>query len=312
MFLNISQQDNQIVSNLIEDGAFTNEQLDDLSKNYQNKSEKLKDTLFQKIYSLDIANSRIAVLNNKLEEVSIINLPIKGSKFKPEEWSTWANSTINFNQDNKRVGDFYSKIEDKLFIAFHNNQPCLYNLKTTEEKYLTNINKFIFPLIPKTKTESLPFDLYFFPESNYFCVTDRGSGQLHLFDSKNEKLIKTYQIRNSGSNKTINISFSKTINKLFITDNISTNLTIIDLKNLELSLINPNLGILGNLIVYNETIYLITIKPKQSLKLININDYSVKKDFPLKGELFSTGDTPCDLLQISIDQKYIYLMTHIS
>ncbi|MBC7474355.1 MAG: hypothetical protein H7263_08695, partial [Candidatus Sericytochromatia bacterium] len=40
--------------------------------------------------------------------------------------------------------------------------------------------------------------------------------------------------------------------------------------------------------------------------------YSVKKDFPLKGELFSTGDTPCDLLQISIDQKYIYLMTHIS
>ena len=58
--------------------------------------------------------------------------------------------------------------------------------------------------------------------------------------------------------------------------------------------------------------YIIVMKPEQNLKNIDIHNLSEIKNFPLKGELFSIGDDPCDLISLSPDKKYIFFMTFIN
>jgi hypothetical protein len=101
--------------------------------------------------------------------------------------------------------------------------------------------------------------------------------------------------------------------KIYITDNISTNLNIFDIDSDYVQNINLSIGVLGAIVLSpsENELYVLVTKPKATLKLIDLNNNSVKKDFPLKGDLFSLADYPYDLLSISIDKKYVYLTTYI-
>ena len=93
-----------------------------------------------------------------------------------------------------------------------------------------------------------------------------------------------------------------TVNKkIYITDSASPQLSIYDMAARTMTRKNLNQGILGNLCLAPDehSLYIVTIKPEQNLKNIDIHKFSEIKSFPPKGELFSTGDAPCDLITLS-------------
>ena len=116
MSLNISAQENKVISNLIEQGLFTKQQLEELSLNQLNKLKNIKDGLFNKIYSLDLINKKINVMDNKLSIISQIDLSGENkSPLKSEDLTEWSNSTVIFNNENKKAGDFFWKDFEPVF-----------------------------------------------------------------------------------------------------------------------------------------------------------------------------------------------------
>ncbi len=314
MALKLDKHDNDIIASLIKEGTITEKQLEELSTNHINKFELIKRSLFEKVFVVNNNEKKINILDRSFKELGSIDLPANSKQnYNPDEWQVWGNSVIAFDAENKKVGDFYWKPEDSFGIAFSKSKAYLYNPKFEDDKFLVSLENYIFGAVPKSKIESLPFDLYLSDDYSILCVTDRSAGLLHIIKVKENKLIKTFQIRSVGINKTINVSISKKRNEIFVTDNQSPNLIIINLQSLTMENKNLGIGILGNILISpdQENIYCIVLKPKQILKLIELKNFSFKKDFPLKGELFSTGDIPYDLLVSSIDKKFVYIMTHI-
>ena len=204
--------------------------------------------------------------------------------------------------------DFYD-----LGIGIKNNKGYIYTSSFEYEEYFINTNQLLSHYIPKNKTESFPLDFVFSPDFSFLVISNRAEGSIHIINTKTDEIIKTFEIRAKGGSKTINIAISNLKNKVFITDNQTSIIYTIDLKTLAIESKSTSLGILGNIILSpdQESIYVITLKPKQTLKLINSNDLSLKKDFPLKGDLFSLSESSYDILTMSKNNDFIYLMTHI-
>src|SRR5690606_28494885 len=82
----------------------------------------------------------------------------------------------------------------------------------------------------------------------------------------------------------------------------------------ELTKKNLGIGVLGNLCLApnGKSFYVITTKPDVSLRNISTDTFLEIKDFSLKGELFSNGDDPTDLITLSPDKSFLFVMTYIN
>lgn len=307
MLLSLNKDEEIIISNLIKEKIISQTDIDNIKKKENEKNLEIKNKLFDKHYIVDLKEKKILLLDSNFNQKKVL-LEIKDD-FNINEWNITGNTIHIFDKENKKLDDLTQNIDFKYGLSIKNDNSYIYKENLENFKYLSKSNIFIFPAISKNKLNSLPFDIY--SSKNYIVITNRAEGTLHLIDNKKEELIKTFNIRSSGNNKCLNVCISDSKNKLFVTDNQTTNLHIIDLNNLSLESKNLGIGLLGNICLShdNDHIYSLTLKPKQILKLININDFSLKKEFPLKGELFSIGDYTYDLL-INLNNM-VYLMTHI-
>ncbi len=314
MNFQISKRENQIISKLISDNIISSEKIEYISKEYLENLEKGKKSLFKKFYFFDDEKSLISVKDFDNNLVSQIKLG-KETKISNSDFRNWAESTIVLNEENKKTGDFFTSDSTKNIIAFlsKNNSACLFDENIYKSKYIPQLKSYISNVTDISKNNISIFDLFFSNDYLFMTVVNRSTGEIYLIDIDKDKLIKSFNVKTNQSLKVINISIASKNRKMYITDNASTSISVFNFDDNENILINPSIGILGsNVLSFDEkNLYILATKPKPILKIFNLETNSVKKEFTLKGNLFSSTDSPYDLLTSSVDNKFIYLMTYI-
>lgn len=313
--LEYQKYETQIVSNLIKEGLIDNIKLDQLKQTHLNKIATEKNTFFEKIYALNNFDNNINVLNSNGEKTKTITIPVdKTITFKEDEWYLYGNKIIALDDDHNRKKNQDGYKNNEIKIGFKNNAWYLYNESFDTDEKMIFTESVISEYSSKNKAESLPLDFFFSHDFSLLCVANRGEGTVHLINLKTDELIKSFNIRGKGLVKNINVAISTQKNLIFITDNQSPNISIINLSNLSTESKNLGQGVLGSILLTPDenSLYLTTTKPKQGLKILNVKDFTVKKDFALKGELFSLSDASYDILIINKNESFIYFVTHIS
>jgi len=302
-----------LISGLLAEGIINQQQIDQLLTDQKEKKAKLGKTIFEKIFLLDLPQKKLRFFDGMLNEISVISLSETKEAFIADEWEQWGSGAIIFGEENKKIGDFPGVITKNYGFALSGQNTFLYTENMTTEKNLLRLENYVLNSFSKNKNTNFPTDLTISRDQRLLVISDRLSGTLQLIDLQERKLINTFSIRNPGNNKAINVAISNLQKKIFVTDNQSTSITIIDLENFQTEVKNPGMGIMGNILLdpKEEQLYCLITKPKPILKLISLKDFSATKEFTLKGELYSSGDIPYDLLTISPERKFVYLQTHI-
>lgn len=313
--LEYQKYETQIVDNLIKEGLVDNTALEQIKEKNSRNIENEKNTFFEKIYALNHFDNKINVLNSKGEKLKTITIPIdKTIPFKEDEWSLYGNKIIALDNEHNRKKNQNGFKNNEIKLGIKDNCGYLVNNDFESEEKIIFTENIISEYTSKAKAESLPLDFFFSNDFSLLCVSNRGEGTIHLINLKTDELLKSIDIRAKGGSKNINVTIATQKSLVFITDNQSPNLTIINIFNFSVETKNLGQGILGNILLTPDenTLYLITTKPKQGLKIINVKDFTIKKEFPLKGELFSLAEASYDILSINKNKSFIYFVTHIS
>jgi hypothetical protein len=267
-------------------------------------------------YLIDYQEKKLKIFDTYTENVfHSIDLPGNPADFNADDFAAWGNSAAIIDPlELQKDDDIHFYTEGNFGLVVKDNKSYLYNPHLDRQLSLGLTNQYIYGARPKKAKANLPYDMYFSDDYSLLCLANRDEGKVHLFDTKTARFTGEIAVRNPGSNKAINLAISISKDKIYITDNISPVLIVYDMFHKMATKKNLGIGVLGNLCLApdEESIFLIITKPDQNLKQLELENYTETKSFPPKGELFSMGDDPCDLLVISPDKNYIFSMTFIN
>lgn len=316
IFLNTEEKTALLKEALINQGLVEEKVIKDLLDERDKAVELGKKQMQGICYAIDYKEKKLKIFDTYTEEVlNSIPLPVSISNFVPEEWLLWGTSTAIIDLlELQKAGDIPFNRESLFGLTIKDNYHYLYSTDFNKQPLLAKTNNFLFGATPKNKKTNLPFDMYFSEDNEILCLSNRDEGKVHIYNTKVGSFIGSITVRNPGSKKGINVAISFLRNKIYITDNLSENIIIYDLFSGLYDKFNPGLGILNNIALSpNETsIYVILPKKEPLLKNLDINTFEEIRSFPLKGELFSSGDSPFDLISCSPDKKYLFVMTYLN
>jgi len=312
-----SQLMNDCLERYLVKNNFLEKEVIDKFKNDRNlKIEENKAQIEGTAYSIDYRNKKLVIFN-PLDKKNIqeIDLPDKNFKFNINEWEEWGDSYFCIDQEEmQKKYHLKFKVKDLNGIVLRNDNkyPYIYNNRFDINQSLVLSNKLLFGAIPKVKNTNLPFDLFISDNREKLIISNRDLGKVYIFDINSKSFIDIINYRQAGSTKAINIVIKD--DDLYLTDNNTPIMSIYNIKNKKLDKKNLGLGVLGNLCISpdKKTIFVFIVKPEQSLKQIDINSLKEVKNFSLKGELFSLGDYPTDLMTLSPDNRNLLIMTYLN
>lgn len=313
----IDEKEEQILKELVEKEIVTQEKIDEIKSLKSKSLLEAKVSIAGTVYSFDDNDYKILISDSiSKEEKGSIDLP-KPENFSflnKEDWDKRGEITLFNPENNQKTGDIIWDPGDQLGIVITNKFDYIStpNIDFQEELGLTH--KLIFNAIPKSKISSLPVDIFLSNSKELMCISDRAAGIIYLVDINKNSILGKVSVRPPGSLKSLNISILEKSKKIYITDNTTAALSIVDMNNLEIERKSLGMGILGNIeISFDEKqLFLLITKPNKIIKVLNPKDFSLIKDIQLKGELFSTSsDDPCDLINISPDGTNVLIMTFL-
>lgn len=251
-----------------------------------------------------------------LELKKTLVLSTQAEPFAPENWEPWGVSPLLvYPEDGNQVAR-----QDPGLVAVYGlvtmpEGSYLYNQGRLDTEYLGLSYQALFPGIYKGKLTSSPYDLFLSQDYSLLCVTDRGAGILYIVSLSDFSHQGPIQVREPGSNLLLNIVPDPVHQRVFITDNQTTQLLILNLETLQIQRQRVGLGVLGNIQMSpdGQHLFLLTLKPNQNLVYLNTQTFSVEKTVKLKGELFKANSSdPSDLMAISPDHKHLLVMTYLN
>lgn len=316
VLLTAEQKEELLKKALIEKGIITREQLNEVLDYQQQLIVQGKEQIGGTIFAVDQKKYRIVATDFvKGNELFSIDLP-KPTEIPTLEWDKQGTDIAIFDIETcKKIGDIPFNPDEQYGFIINNDKHYFYNQDIEKQAYLGIFNNYFFGVIPKIKTSALPLDIFLSPSKKLMCIGDRGAGKVHIVDIVNKKVLGSPSVRAAGSIKALNIAIAENKKKVYVTDNQSSAITVIDLNTLKTDRQTVSFGILGNVIVSPDEkgLYLIVIKPVHSLKLIDIDRFSMQRDFPLKGDPFSANsDAPVDLMTFSPNNNNLLIMTYLN
>ncbi|MFN8575710.1 MAG: hypothetical protein U0354_02520 [Candidatus Sericytochromatia bacterium] len=303
---------------LINKSLLQNEVLDEILAERDKAIDEARKKIQGICYSINYKEKKLKVFDTYTnKEIASVNIPGNVGSFNPDDFDSWGTSTTIIDlEEIQKEGDIPFHLDNESYygLAVRDNKSYLYNSEIEKQTSLAITNQFIFGGIAKNKNVHLPFDMYLSSDNKILCLSNRDEGKVHVFNTDTNTFTDEIQIRQAGSLKSINVSIASKSKKIYLTDNITPVLYIYDLNAKKLDKKSLNSGVLGNICLTPDesSFYVVTIKPEPNLKSFDANSLKELKAFPPKGEYFSNGDDPCDLLTLSSDEKYIFSMTYLN
>jgi hypothetical protein len=240
----------------------------------------------------------------------------QGHAFRLDDWEPWGASPLLVQSvDGTQVGRMERSRNPVYGLVTLPSGSYFYNNGRLDTEFLGMSDTALFSGIYKGKPLFSPYDLFLARDRSMLCVADRGAGTLRVISTTDFSERGLVSIREAGSNLSLNVLPVPDRDAVFITDNQTSNLYVLDLKTLKLERQRLGLGVLGNLQLApdGEHLFVLTLKPNQNLVFINLNSFEVKKTIKLKGDLFKVNSSdPADLLALSPDQKHLLVMTYLN
>jgi len=159
------------------------------------------------------------------------------------------------------------------------------------------------------------FDLFLDENGDYLLVCEREAGTVTVISTQNHQVLACLGVRPQGLKKAMNVIFDSPNLCAYLTDNQSSMLYLLDLESLQIEKIDIGLSgyALGNLALSPDGrhLFLLTLKPNESLLYLDLETHELIRDLPLKGHLFSTGQSkPYDLMTLTPDLRHLLLLTY--
>jgi len=157
-----------------------------------------------------------------------------------------------------------------------------------------------------------PCDLTVSPRNQLLLVSNRKAGTLQVISLLTLRQLALVQVRPPGSLKAINTDIDAEEKNVYLTDQSSPQLHILDLGSFRLLSLQTGLGILGNLVCAPDPryLYLLTLKPQMRLFYFDVESFQSVQELSLKGVAFSQiSDRPSDLMHLSPNQEHLALIT---
>lgn len=316
-------QEQLIQEYLLDQGKITPEQLSQavarlrqIKVEQQREQRAVSYVVDQKAYALRKVNPWTA------EVLETLELPIS-RKFRPRffgvDWMPAGSGSVYlFHASNAReLGEIaWEDAENNPGgITVSDRFTHLYFGELDDHPYLALTQQLHYGFFPISPQRSLPLDLLVSPSGQHIFVTDRGRGAIFVVETESFKISGILTVRPAGSKKTLNLAPSLDGQKLYITDNHTPSLLMVNLKTLKIKRMPLPYGILGNIQISSDGqwLYLQSTRPDESVEIIVVDTTNLlfKASIPLKGNLFSSLDDPCDLMAVSPLNNFMVFMTYV-
>jgi CRP-like cAMP-binding protein len=165
------------------------------------------------------------------------------------------------------------------------------------------------------ETSFRPCDLTVSPSNNLILVCNRRAGTLQVISLLTQHQLALIQIRPPGSLKAINLTIDAAEENVYLTDQSTAQLHILDLRSFRLISLQTGLGVLGNLVSAPDSryLYLLSVKPELRLHYFDVESFQAVQELSLKGQAFSQiSDCPTDLMHLTPDQSLLILVTSLN
>lgn len=269
--------------------------------------------LNQEKYSLLITNP---ITDELLKEVVFPIKKKQAPRFFSADWYPVGGNNVIVFSDNecKEIGEFSWEQNDEIGITIGDNFSYLQIPNIEKNYYFPTINNLAYGYVPSEPINSLPLDMVHSNTKNLYFI-DRGSGILYLFDLLENKLSGMVHLRPAGySKKALNVASTPDGKKIFVTDNETPSLFIIDSKSLKIKKQGLPYGVLSNIYADQQWLYILVNTKGSYPQLVVVDNQNsiLKETIELRGELFSTIDDPNDLIAISPSGKFLLVMTYVN
>lgn len=157
-------------------------------------------------------------------------------------------------------------------------------------------------------------DLYLDPQGRLLVVAHRLRGSVSLISLLTRRLLFETQIRQPGSQLAINVAIDPGGKRVYLSDNLSPKLYILDVDSRRVMPLQTGLGVLSSLVLGPESqfLYLCTREPELELKCFDLETFSVFQELDIKGQSYcKAGRMPYDPLVMSADGEFAILMGYL-
>ncbi|PIQ24398.1 hypothetical protein COW36_24410 [bacterium (Candidatus Blackallbacteria) CG17_big_fil_post_rev_8_21_14_2_50_48_46] len=302
---------------LIERGLVEASALENLVNEQKERFQTVQKTLpgFSFLINLDKHSLEIRdTISGELKKSLVLNA--KAEAYDPDNWETWGSSPLLADKTDGTLTTRQERGPLNIYglITFPEGS-YLYNNGRLDTEFLGLSDHAYFNGLYKGKPTTAPYDLFLSRDHSQLCITDRGAGTLRIISTTDFSEKGPFSIREPGSNLSLNLAQDTAHKRIFITDNQTSNLYILNQETMSIERQRVGLGVLGNILLTPDSqhLYLLTLKPNQNLVYLNTHSFSQEKTVKLKGDLFKANSSdPADLMALSPDLKQLLVMSYLN
>lgn len=308
----LQDQEAQLLQ-ILEQRAIVNaETIERLQADQSARREAAQNKLAGTLYAVDLAQRKL-IIQDALSGTFFKEILLSETTLSPEACAP-APEGLNLAMVDAATGNSVGTL---------NWQPSpLYGLIVTNER------SFIYPPQPLV-AEQLPassfclcpaayqdtaYDLYLDEDLAHLLIVDREAGHIQVLSLDSQQILGTVSIRPQGLKRSLNLAFDGANGIVYLTDNQAFMLYCLELPSLKLEKIDIGMSgyALGNLALSpnGQHLFLLTLKPTESLLLLDLETHELIKDIPFKGSLYSGLQSAAyDLFTQTPDLEHLLLMT---
>lgn len=311
-------QEQLIQEYLLEQGKITPEQLSRAVNRLRQYKMTQRDQQQATTYVMDQKAYALNEVDPWTGEVlRTLNLPTT-RKYNPQflgmDWHPTGNGAVYlFHATNAReIGEIVWEEDGHAGLTVSDQATHLYFGELDEHPYLAVGNHWHYPMIPYRASRCLPVDMVI--SEQHVFLADRGRGTVFIVEREGFKLMGSLVVRAPGSRKTLNLAPTPDGQRLFITDNVSPALLVVNLRNLKIRRQPLAYGVLGNLRLSadGQWLYLQCTRQDETVEIVVLDTQNLlhRSSISLDGNLFSTLDDPVDLIALSPLNNFLIFMTY--
>lgn len=310
-----SKEDLNLIQKLIERGLVEKNTLMNMLAAQKEAYEKQKSALSGTLFLLDLEIQEMQIMDLASDR-ELGHLDFSESDYRPGDWEAWGSDLALIEErEGQHQASWKPQFGEAYGLVLSQDGAYLYMPDGLKARWLGYTQTCLHGQVPKGLVQTAPYDLYLSGDQNLLGISNRGEGKIEVISTRNFEKRLSLALRKAGSPDTLNQAFDIKRQKLFVTDNQSTQLFEIDLKSGQVESHKPGLGVLGNLVMApdGEHLYLLSLKPNQELLYLNSRNLSVEKRIRIKGDLYKNkSNAPCDLMSLSPDGNVLLVMSYLN